>query len=155
MTNKLLLRRRHFLLNEGGSPRSSSSVTKNTGGDIRVSESGLKILSSEFWRDNSSFIISFQQANKLIISCRGSAVRRLFKSMSSNTLMPAAVMPSPLFSTVAFMFFLRVRLRFLNFFKDASLLNFKILFACELLVLGVRQLEEIFSVVKYEFVSLA
>ena len=69
--------------------------------------------------------------------------------------MPAAVMPSPLFSTVAFMFFLRVRLRFLNFFKDASLLNFKILFACELLVLGVRQLEEIFSVVKYEFVSLA
>jgi len=45
-------------LNAGGSPRSSSSMTKNAGGDVRVSESGLKILSSEFWWDNSSFRIS-------------------------------------------------------------------------------------------------
>jgi len=52
--------------------------------------------------------------------------------------MSAAATPSPSFSTVGVMFLLRVRLRFLNFFKDASLLNFKIVFACELLVLGVR-----------------
>jgi hypothetical protein len=49
----------------------------------------------------------------------------------------------------------RVRLlRFLNFFKDALLLNFKIVLAREMLVLGVQQVEKVFSVVKYEFACL-
>jgi len=67
--------------------------------------------------------------------------------MSSNTLTPASISPSPAPDFKAVMVLsLRLKLRFLNFFNDALLPNFENIVEREFLIIGFQQLEDVFSI---------
>jgi hypothetical protein len=74
-------------------------VSNDTGGDARVTENDLNKSSNEVWRDtNLSFFffrISSQQVSNPTIPCLDFDVHCSFQSVSSNTMMPASVSPSP------------------------------------------------------------
>jgi len=76
----------------GGSSGSSSPMSNSTGGDARATGDVLQKQSHEVWQDKDIFFplrISSQ------IPCPVAAARCPSQLMSSNTLMPAAVSPSP------------------------------------------------------------
>ena len=81
----------------GGSSGSSSPMSNNTGGDARVPEDDVNKSSTEVCRDKElffSFRIS-QQVSNLIIPCLVLAAGCSFESVSSNTLKPVSLSPSP------------------------------------------------------------
>jgi hypothetical protein len=110
-------------------------MSNKTDGDAQVPENDLKNSSTVVWREIDPSLFMPQnilvQASILIIACPVVALRCLFKSASSNTLMPAAISISPLNQLQNCQGpLLRLRLRFrfrFSFlsFKGALLANLK------------------------------
>jgi hypothetical protein len=97
-----------------------------------------------------SFTSSSQAASLLIFPRPVAAAGFLFQSLSWNTVMPAAVSPGPCSH-------LQNRhgplLALFSFFKSALLPNLNKIVDCELLIMGVQQLEDTFSIVLTNFRS--
>ena len=140
---------------KGGSSRSSPPTPDSRSGDARVPEDELRKPSSEIWRykELSFSFSSPHQATILAVPCPVAAARCPFQVTSSNTVKPTSVTPSPSvnFNIVTVVLRLRLRLRLFCSFNAASLPNFNKMVRRELLITGVQQLEDVFSILRTNF----
>jgi hypothetical protein len=134
-------------------------VSNSTGNDARIPADDLQKSSTEVWRDKHllfSFGISTNKAHILVFPCPVDAAVCSFQSLFSLSFTAGFSQSTPLIQPQnrhGPLF--RLRLRLFGFFEGALLPNFNIIVERELPTMGVRQLEDIHSVVKYEFGGLA
>ena len=118
-------------------------MSKNVGGDERVSEDNLKQSGTDVWR-HTDLWFSFRISSHFLIQLLLLAVRsdHVFEHLD------ASVSQSKPLNVHTVTILSLAQAQVLRLIKDAWVLNFNKMVECELLVMGVRQLQDIMSTVR-------